>query len=122
MDAHTVRVDQLSSDEALQLMGELAQNNLRLVREDEKARQDLYEITNGHPLLIKWVCGQLGRDGSAMHTIAESCEFIMRAPQSNNPLEYTFGDLLRTCTENEIKVLAALLISLNLPNLNGFQI
>jgi len=108
VDARVIRLDRLSANEALQLMEELAKNNSRLAREIEKARRDLYEITNGNPLLIKWVCGQLGRDGSAMHTIAEACKFIENAPKGNDPLEYIFGDLLDTFTESETKVLAAL--------------
>lgn len=108
IDARAIRLDRLSADEALQLMDELATNNPRLTREKETARQKLYEITNGNPLLIKWVCGQLGREKSAMHTIAEACTFIEKAPKGNDPLEYIFGDLLETFTESETTVLAAL--------------
>jgi tetratricopeptide (TPR) repeat protein len=108
VDARVIRLDRLSAEESLQLMEELAINNPRLARENEKAHRDLYEITNGNPLLIKWVCAQLGREGSAMHTIAETCKFIENAPKGNDPLEYVFGDLLETLTESETKVLAAL--------------
>jgi len=108
VDARAIRLNRLSTDEALQLMNEIAKNNPRLAREDEAARRKLYEITNGNPLLIKWVCGQLGREGSAMHTITEAYDFIDKAPKSNDPLEYIFGDLLKSFTENETKVLAAL--------------
>ena len=108
VDARVVRVDRLQADEALALMAELARNNPRLAREGEGARRDLYEITSGNPLLIKWVCGQLGREGSAMHTIAEACAFIERVPKGNDPLEYIFGDLLQTFSESETKALAAL--------------
>ena len=108
VDARAIRLDRLSADEALQLMNELAQNNSRLARENETARRKLYEITNGNPLLVKWVCGQLGREGSAMHTIEEACAFIENAPKGNDPLEYIFGDLLQTFTPSETKVLAAL--------------
>ena len=108
IDARIIRLDRLSANEALQLIAELAKNNPRLARENEKARHDLYEITNGNPLLIKWVCGQLGREGSAMHTIAKACKYIENTPKGNDPLEYIFGDLLETFTESETKVLAAL--------------
>ena len=108
VDARAIRLDRLSADEALQLMNELANNNPRLAREEETARRKLYEITNGNPLLIKWVCGQLGRERSAMHTIEEACAFIENAPKGNDPLEYIFGDLLETFTESETRVLAAL--------------
>lgn len=108
VDARIIRLDRLSANEALQLIEELAKNNRRLAREGEKARRDLYEITNGNPLLIKWVCGQLGRNGSALHTIEDVCTFIESAPDDNDPLEYIFGDLLDSFTPSETKVLAAL--------------
>jgi hypothetical protein len=108
VDARILRLDRLSRDEALQLIANLAERNPRLARASQKEREDLYEITQGNPLLIRWIAGQLGREGSQCRTIAEACAFIEQAPPGNDPLEYIFGDLLETCTENETKVLAAL--------------
>jgi tetratricopeptide (TPR) repeat protein len=108
IDARVVRLDRLSLDEALELIAELAKSNRRLARASNKERQDLYEITGGNPLLVKWVVGQLGRAGSQCSTIAEACDFIESAPKNNDPLEYIFGDLLDTFTESETAVLAAL--------------
>src|ERR1043165_3140109 len=108
VDARIVRLDRLARDEALQLIAELAAKTPRLARSTEKEREDLYEITQGNPLFIRWIAGQLGREGSQCHTIAEACAFIDNAPKGNDPLEYIFGDLLETFTENETKVLAAL--------------
>jgi tetratricopeptide (TPR) repeat protein len=68
----------------------------------------LYGITNGNPLLIRWIAGQLGREGSRCRTITEACKFMEAAPPGNDPLEYIFGDLLDTFTEAETTVLAAL--------------
>ena len=108
IDARSVRLDRLQRDEALQLIEKLAETNPRLAREKKDEYQKLYEVTNGNPLLIKWVCGQLGREGSAMYTIAEAYKFIENAPKGNDHLEYIFGDLLETFTESETKILAAL--------------
>ena len=108
VDARIVRLDRLSRDEALQLIAELAEKYPRLARASQKEREDLYEITQGNPLFIRWIAGQLGRAGSQCRTIAEACAFIDKAPKGNDPLEYIFGDLLETFTENETKVLAAL--------------
>ncbi len=108
IDARIIRLDRMEKEEALELIENLAQSNKRLARENTEAREKLYEITNGNPLLIKWVCGQLGRERSAMHTITEACAFIEKAPKDNDPLEYIFGDLLETFSESETKVLAAL--------------
>lgn len=108
VDVRIVRLDRLSRDEALQLIAELADKYPRLDRASPKERVDLYEITKGNPLFIRWIAGQLGRAGSQCHTIAEACAFIDKAPKGNDPLEYIFGDLLETFTIDETKVLAAL--------------
>lgn len=108
IDARVVRLDRLALKDALDLMTELATSNRHLARASQRERQDLYEITGGNPLLIKWVVGQLGRAGSHCRTIGEACGFITSTPEDNNPLEYIFGDLLDTFTESETAVLAAL--------------
>ncbi len=108
VDARIVRLDRLARDEALQLIAELAVKTPRLARASQKEREDLYEITQGNPLFIRWIAGQLGREGSQCRTIADACAFIDKAPKGNDPLEYIFGDLLETFTADETKVLAAL--------------
>jgi len=108
VDARIVRLDRLARDEALQLIAELATKYPRLDRATQKEREDLYEITQGNPLFIRWIAGQLGREGSQCRTIADACAFIDKAPKGNDPLEYIFGDLLETFTADETKVLAAL--------------
>ena len=108
VDARIVRLDRLARDEALQLIAELAAKYPRLARASQKEREDLYEITQGNPLFIRWIAGQLGRAGSQCRTIAEACAFIDKAPKGNDPLEYIFGDLLETATPDQTKVLAAL--------------
>ncbi len=108
VDARIVRLDRLARDEALQLIAELAAKYPRLARASQKEHEDLYEITQGNPLFIRWIAGQLGREGSQCRTIAEACAFIDKAPKGNDPLEYIFGDLLETFTADETKVLAAL--------------
>jgi nucleoside phosphorylase/tetratricopeptide (TPR) repeat protein len=108
IDARIVRLDRLALKDAFDLMAEIARLNRSLAHTSEDERQDLYEITGGNPLLVKWVTGQLGREGSRCPTIAEACEFIKSAPKDNDPLEYVFGDLMDTFTESETAVLAAL--------------
>lgn len=108
VDARIVRLDRLARDEALQLIAELAAKYPRLARTSQKEREGLYEITQGNPLFIRWIAGQLGREGSKLRTIDEAVEFIDKAPKGNDPLEYIFGDLLETFKEDETKVLAAL--------------
>jgi|GEM_PF-961498 len=108
VDARIVRLDRLARDEAMLLITELATKYPRLVRASQKEREDLYEITQGNPLFIRWIAGQLGKEGSHLRTIEEAVAFIDQAPKGNDPLEYIFGDLLESFTEDETKVLAAL--------------
>ncbi len=108
VDARVVRLDRLSHDEAMQLIAELANKYPRLSRASQKERDDFYAITQGNPLFIRWIAGQLGREGSRVRTITEASTFLAQAPKGNDPLEYIFGDLLETFTENETQVLAAL--------------
>ena len=108
IDARVIRLDRLALPEALDLIAALAQTNRYLARASEKDRQDLYAITQGNPLLIRWVAGQFGRGGSRCRTISEACEFVTSAPPDNDPLEFIFGDLLDTFTAHEAAVLAAL--------------
>jgi tetratricopeptide (TPR) repeat protein len=108
INAPTVRLDRLSQPAALELLAELAKSNPRLARTPMAERVTLYGLTNGNPLLIRWIAGQLGREGSRCRTIAEACEFMKAAPAANDPLEYIFGDLLDTFTAEETAVLAAL--------------
>lgn len=108
VDARIVRLDRLSHDEALQLINELAKKYPRLKRATSKEYEDLYAVTQGNPLFIRWIAGQLGREGSHLRTIEEAVTFIDKAPEGNDPLEYIFGDLLETFTESENKVVAAI--------------
>ena len=109
VDARIVRLDRLARDEALQLIAELAAKTPRLARATQKEREDLYEITQGNPLFIRWIAGQLGRDGSQCRTIADAIAFIDKTPKDNDPLEYIFGDLLKTFTADEQAQLLRLL-------------
>jgi nucleoside phosphorylase/tetratricopeptide (TPR) repeat protein len=108
LDARAIRLDRLLQPEALELLAGLASSNRDLARSSQAERLELYQITHGNPLLIRWVVGQLGRQGSRCRTVAEACEFIKAAPKGNDPLAYIFGDLLDTFTAGETAVLAAL--------------
>jgi nucleoside phosphorylase/tetratricopeptide (TPR) repeat protein len=108
IEAKVVRLDRLQPNEAFELMKELAKNNVRLAGASQAERQALYENTNGNPLLIKWVAGQLGMRGSRCRSVADGCAFLKDAPKGNDPLEYIFGDLVNTFTESETAALSAL--------------
>uniref|UniRef100_UPI004055CFBD phosphorylase family protein n=1 Tax=Candidatus Electronema sp. TaxID=2698783 RepID=UPI004055CFBD len=108
IDARVIRLDRLERQDAFALLDELAKDNPHLSKATAQERGDLYEITGGNPLIIRWTVGQLGRTGSRCRTVAEACAFLEAAPKGNDPLEYIFGDLVDTFTESETAVLAAL--------------
>ncbi|MGX9728212.1 MAG: tetratricopeptide repeat protein [Candidatus Electronema sp. VV] len=108
IDARVIRLDRLERQDAFALLDELAKDNPHLSKATAQERGDLYEITGGNPLLLRWTAGQLGRTGSRCRTVAEACAFLEAAPKGNDPLEYIFGDLVDTFTESETAVLAAL--------------
>ena len=106
--AEIIRLDRLTPEAAHALIAKVAERNKLLARATEAERQLLYEVAGGNPLLIEWLAGQLGREGSRCRTVADACTFMQAAPPGNDPLEYIFGDLLDTFTESETDVLAAL--------------
>lgn len=106
--AQIIRLDRLSVRDTQKLIAKLAERNKYLARATDVEREELYKITKGNPLLIEWLVGQLGRDGSGCRTVAEASQYLNSAPSDNDPLEFIFGDLLDTFTEDETRVLVAL--------------
>ncbi len=106
--AEIIRLDRLTPEAAHALIAKISERNRLLARATEAERRQLYETAGGNPLLIEWLAGQLGREGSRCRTVADACAFMEAALPGNDPLEYIFGDLLDTFTENETDVLAAL--------------
>ncbi len=106
--ADVIRLDRLKLEDAQKLMARLAERNKLLARANDHERQQLYELTQGNPLLIEWLGGQLGRPGSQCRSIAEAARFLEAAPPGNDPLEHIFGDLFNAFSESELAVLAAL--------------
>ena len=106
VDARIIRLAKLEQDAALAFITELATDRPLLAKATEAERLQLYEETGGNPLLLRWVAGQLGR--GRCRNIVSALDFLRNAPADNDPLEFIFGDLLETFTENETKALAAL--------------
>ena len=105
-EGRIIELGKLNKTDALKFIEELAQDRPRLARAEKETRVQLYEETGGNPLLIRWVVGQLGR-GHCL-TIAKAINFLKKAPQDNDPLEFIFGDLAGTMSESEIKAIKGL--------------
>jgi tetratricopeptide (TPR) repeat protein len=99
-------LERLSQDAALAMIAELAEHSKLLAKSSEAERIALYEQSNGNPLLLRWVVGQVGR--GSRRTLADALECLRSCPPDNDPLEFVFGDLLNDFTEDETKVLCAL--------------
>jgi tetratricopeptide (TPR) repeat protein len=106
VDARVVRLDKLGREAAMQLMAKLAEDRELLARANTRQLASLYETTGGNPLLIRWTAGQLGR--GRCKTVEDAIAILRKATKDNDPLEFIFGDLAESFTENETKVLAAL--------------
>lgn len=108
-EARVLPLDRMEKKDALELILELAKTNPRLLSANEKERLTLYQITNGNPLLIMWISGQLGREESHCRTIFDAVKLMKSAPKDNDPLEFIFGDLVdNTLSDEETAVLAAI--------------
>lgn len=106
VDARIIRLAKLDQDAVLALIEELATDRPLLAKASPEECIRLYEETGGNPLLLRWIVGQLGR--GRCRTIASALGLLRSAAADNDPLEFIFGDLLGTFTENETKTLSAL--------------
>jgi hypothetical protein len=96
----------LSKPAALATLAKLAETNPALARTSYADRQALYEATGGHPRLLRWTAGQIGR-GSCL-TSADAIAYLRSCPKGNDPLEFIFGDLIEGFGDDETHVLSAL--------------
>jgi tetratricopeptide (TPR) repeat protein len=110
--ADVLILSNLDEAAALQTLADLATHNPLLAKTNESERRSLYMQTGGNPLLLRWTAGQIGR--GSCRSIADALAFLRSCPQGNDPLEFVFGDLAREFTDDETKVLVAL-IYFNLP-------
>jgi tetratricopeptide (TPR) repeat protein len=100
------KLEQLGQEAALAIIADIAKRSKQLAKASEAERIALYEQTNGNPLLLRWVAGQVGR--GSRRTLADALEFLRSCPPDNNPLEFVFGDMADEFTDDETKVLCAL--------------
>jgi tetratricopeptide (TPR) repeat protein len=108
VDVRTIRLNRMNPNEVKELIAELAKNNSLLKNATVEEQTFLTLHTGGNPLLIKWVAGQLGREGSNLRTVKDAIDFMQQASQNNDPLEFIFGDLIVTLSRPEKLVLASL--------------
>ncbi|MFZ4698829.1 MAG: tetratricopeptide repeat protein [Candidatus Methylumidiphilus sp.] len=110
----TLRLDKLDIEATKQLLADLGKRWEPLTQLTEAELQRLYAETGGNPLLLTWAAGQLGRNQGRCRTVEDAVARLQEAHrlekvnEKNDPLEFIFGDLLDTFTDNETQVLAAL--------------
>lgn len=106
IQAQPLRVDRMDEAAAAAVLEELSRHSPDLARTNEAERQALYRATDGNPLILSWVAGQLGR--GACHTVGSALELLRHSPAGDEALEFVFDDLANALTEDELKLLAAL--------------
>ena len=106
--ARTLRLDKLDFAAAKQLLAALGEKSPVIARLTEEEQQRLYAETGGSPLLLTWTATQLGRVQGRCRTVEAAVLRLIAAQKHNDPLEFVFGDLLDTFTDDETKMLAAL--------------
>lgn len=101
-----IELDKLDEAAALATLADIAEHNKLLARASVDDRRTLWQATAGIPLLLRWTAGQLGR--GSCRTIPAAIAFLRSCPDSNDPLEFIFGDLVNEFTAGETKILCAL--------------
>ena len=116
--ARTLRLDKLDFAATCQLLAELAERagsegkTIAALSEEEQA--SLYAETGGNPLLLTWVAAQMSRNRGRCRTLPEAVQRLKTAHErekedaNNDPLEFIYGDLLDTFSDNENALLSAL--------------
>ncbi len=104
--ARTLRLDKLDIEAANQLLDSLGEKWPPIARLTAEERHQLYAETGGNPLLLTWTAGQLGRTKGRCHSVEEAVVRLQEAHETNDPLDFVFGDLLDTFTDDETAVLA----------------
>ena len=99
-------LSQLNEDATLELLAEIAKRNPSLAKSTMEERRQLWQVTGGNPLLIRWTAGQVGR-GRCL-TLNDAVAHLRSCPVGNDPLEYIFGDLVEDFSIPETKALCAL--------------
>ena len=105
VDARIIRLGKLDQEAALDYLEELSADRDLLAKSSRDERLHLYGETGGNPLLLRWVVGQLGR--GKCRSVDSALDLCRKASATNDPLEFIFGDLLETFSDNETKALAA---------------
>jgi tetratricopeptide (TPR) repeat protein len=104
--AEELILERLGEAAALATLAKLAETSPALARVSEAERRVLYRETAGKPLLLRWVAGQIGRGRCV--TFADAIAYLRSCPEGNDPLEFTFGDLVGSFSEAEMRTLCAL--------------
>jgi tetratricopeptide (TPR) repeat protein len=99
-------LDALGESAALATLATLAETHPTLAKMSESERLELYHVTGGKPLLLRWTAGQIGR-GSCL-TLADAIAYLRSCPEENDPLEFIFGDLVEGLSEAETRALCVL--------------
>ncbi|MFZ1220416.1 MAG: tetratricopeptide repeat protein [Chthoniobacterales bacterium] len=101
-----IDLDELDLPSALKLLAEIALHSPALAASTDEQRALLYKDTNGNPLLLRWVAGQVGTGDCTC--IADALTRLRDCPSGNDPLNFIFGDILGELVAQDVQVVATL--------------
>lgn len=121
-DGKPVLLDKLSKTSIFLLMDKLKQEDqdlkIILERADNSAPDDLYEVTGGNPLILKWTLGSLVlKEG---YSLEDSLKRLKEPSVVQDVYTFLFSQLITVLTERQrdvLSVLAAFEFSANLQGL-----
>ncbi|WP_338849204.1 tetratricopeptide repeat protein [Massilia sp. W12] len=109
--ARFIRLDQLDFDDAQKMLADLCKRLPHTVQLSAADQARLHKETGGNPLLMIWLVSQLGRVQGRSRNLEKALARMHDAQNhdpNNDPLEFVFGDLLDSFSEEELALLAAL--------------
>ena len=104
--AFTVSLDKLGGDDTLLLFKQLADIHSVLSQGTDDETIRLCEATDGHPLRIRLITGQLGR--GHFPTVAAALQILNTIPHDQEPEEVIFRHILESLNEQDKRILLAL--------------
>lgn len=107
--AITIRLDQMTEQDATALIRDLMKQYPRVKSEMDKAQpntlQDLYNTSGGNPLVLRQVLGLMDQRG---YSLAQAVTLLREGDHSGDIYAFLFADAVRDLAPNEKAVLSAL--------------
>ncbi|MDJ0617874.1 MAG: tetratricopeptide repeat protein [Calothrix sp. MO_192.B10] len=109
--ALTIRLDQLSWEEAADMMRQLGQRQFRVERALQQAgvkgQQELYDVAGGNPLALDWTLGLIAQKGYSFNT---ALKLLRNAAFSSDLYGFLFADAVRDLAATDRTLLSVFVV------------